>query len=388
MENLRRDKRYDRIVIPGWIDRMTMRELFDCSYAPRLELLLLPFERTWHEVSRRASRTWEHRLEVKTISTLRETFEETKSKASVAKFWQGQIQARLNVAPVENGSEYVEPDETPDSNRLDVRALAELRRNAGRVTEGTPTAKGQLVIFEENGAFAYLPPAGKVIVLSAREEGRRQTAHGSGAAERMLYKSVADLEPGMILAMPLSSDRDLIDAWADKFMANPAEIRRTAALWKNAIRRHIGTSGDFARFATSMAKLGQPRDPGTIRAWATQTHTVAPRNFLETIPLIARLTGDGELNERIASVEQSIDLIYRARASAAEAIVEQLFAGAIDLEADELTFDLDGKTIRYALHRVRLVESIYTVALDDIGTVHRIDLAAIASKANRPSVHT
>jgi hypothetical protein len=217
-----------------------------------------------------------------------------------------------------------------------------------------------------------LPPGGKVIVLAEGLGGLNKSTIGPGGAERMLLRSVADLETGMLLALPLGSDRDLIDARADKFMVSPAETRKLAAVWKDAIQRHLSSSRSYAEFAAKMAKAGQPRDPGTIKAWATQAQTIGPRNYLETVPLIAHLTGDEQLNSRLKEVEQSIDLIYRARAAAAEAIVEELFAGQIDLNADELVFDLDGRSIRYALHRVRLVDDIHTVSIDSIGMIRTI----------------
>lgn len=106
-----------------------------------------------------------------------------------------------------------------------------------------------------------------MIVLSTKEGELDESKIGGGGAERMLFRSVTDLEPGMLLALPLSNDRDLIDAKADKFMANPAEVRKVAAIWKDAIQRHLAASGNYSEFAKRMAKAGQPRDPGTIKAW-------------------------------------------------------------------------------------------------------------------------
>src|SRR5262249_1692040 len=44
LESLRQSGPYDRVIVPGWLDRMTMRELDNCGYGFRLDLLLLPFE--------------------------------------------------------------------------------------------------------------------------------------------------------------------------------------------------------------------------------------------------------------------------------------------------------------------------------------------------------
>jgi hypothetical protein len=120
-----------------------------------------------------------------------------------------------------------------------------------------------------------------------------------------------------------------------------------------------------------MASAGEPRDVATIRAWVSVTHTVAPRNYRRVVPLLAELTGDPELKGRCDEILQSIDLIYRARAQAAEAIVHELFTGQIDLEAPELRFELGGHEVRYALHRVRRLAGVRDVPIELMGKIGR-----------------
>jgi hypothetical protein len=86
-----------------------------------------------------------------------------------------------------------------------------------------------------------------------------------------------------------------------------------------------------------------------------------------TIPLISKLCGDPELRENLASVLESAELIYRARAQAAETIVREIFSGDIDLDSDELRFEIDGREVRYVLHRVLRIRGVQRVAVELIG---------------------
>jgi hypothetical protein len=62
LEGLRRQAPYDRVVVPGWIDRLAMRELANNGYGASMDLVLLPFERRWFDATTTAMRRWERRL--------------------------------------------------------------------------------------------------------------------------------------------------------------------------------------------------------------------------------------------------------------------------------------------------------------------------------------
>ena len=174
----------------------------------------------------------------------------------------------------------------------------------------------------------------------------------------------------MVLAFSWGGDRDLLDARADQFIAHAATVRSAARAWKDALKRHVQPTGaSYEDFAKRLAAEGARRDPYTIRTWATHTNSIAPRNYKALVPLIAKLTGDSELQSRLSQVLQAIDLIYRARGQAAEAIVRELFSGEIDVNAGELIFELHGVVVGYSLHRVRALAGIQDVPFELIGRV-------------------
>src|SRR5260370_6264861 len=82
-----------------------------------------------------------------------------------------------------------------------------------------------------------------------------------------------------------------------------------------------------------------------------------------------KLTGDPDLQRRMPSVLQSIDQIYRARAQAADAIVRELLSGEIDVNSEELQFELNGTVVGYSLYRVRSLAGVQEVAIELIGNI-------------------
>ena len=378
MEGLRRTAPYDRVIVPGWLDRLSMRELANNGYGARLDFVLYPFEQRWLDSTLSANARWEKRIEQKSLGSMNRVAERAETISSGGTLWKGQTKQRL-----QEGKAVLDVVQTPDDadvpefEKLEARAIEAVHRTVMQGREHHPTAKAQLVLFEEPGAYAFLPPGGKVIVLSGRDGELVRTPVIGNDAERMLFRSVASLEPGFLLALPLRGDRDLIDARADQFIEGAAEVRRTSAIWKTALARYFQRTGmEPSAFARRMAEAGHKRDAATIRSWASGSQTIAPRGYRDTVPVLARLTGDAELPAKMPKVLEAIDLIYRARASAAQAIVKELFAGEIDLEADELAFELNGARVRYALHRVRRLEGLRDVPHEVIGRARRLASAA------------
>lgn len=379
MEALRRTAPYDRVLVPGWLDRFSMRELANNGYGARLDLILYPFEQRWFERTMAANGAWERRIEGRSRSTLTSLVERLRESDGAGVLWREEAAKRLRDAPTaQDIPEAHDESDTPEYETLEARTIEEVHRVVMQGRSHQPTAKAQLVLFETPGAYAYLPPTGKVIVLAGRGDELRP--NGGADAERMLFRSVASLEPGFLLALPLSGDRDLVDARADAFIKEAADVRRLAALWKTALARHLGRDGlDPASFARRLKNAGHERHSGTVRYWVSGSHTVAPRGYKELIGVIARLTGDDELLSKIPEVLGAIETVYKARALAAEAIVKELFAGAIDLTADELCFEAGNAKIRYVLHRVRRLEGLFDVPHDVIGRAGSLAAGAFAA---------
>lgn len=373
IEGVRAKAPFDRIIVPGWLDRLSMRELAGNGYAPSLELLLHPFEARWLDRTLAASQKWERKIEAGTVEVLGRVYERLRTNGLESALWRAQTDRRLAViprSPTDSDEQVAVADsDAPEFEQLEARSIAAVRGAVFKGREHQPVVPAHLVLFEEAGRHAFLRAGSKVIVLAGPDMGLPLKS-AAGASEKLLYRSVETLEPGWLLAIPIGGDRDLIDARADQFIAEADKVRRLAATWKGAMRRYMERHRlEPAAVTRRLRDSGVARGPATVRSWTAASATIAPRGYREVVPIIARLTGDPALKSGLAEVLQAIDLIYRARSRAADAIVAELFAGDIDLNASELRFDLNGAVIRYGLHRVESMNGLCDAPADVIGKV-------------------
>lgn len=364
IQKLRKLAPRDRVIVPGWLDRFAMRELSNSGYGRRLDFILLPFERAWLSSTLQANDRFEKQLSSRGLKLFGDLAGDLKIDVRPP------AEPPLGEATAKN---LADGSDVTDIEKVEARAVDTLLRSVAQPKEGQATANAQLVLFEEAGSYAYLPPTGKVIVLPEHEAPLDERKLEAGLAEQLLFRGVDDLASGMVLALPVETDRDLVDARADLFLTDAVHVRSSAAIWKDAIRRHIANDPvGHIRFAERLTEAGRSRQASTVRSWISQSATVAPSNYRQLIPLIARLTSDAELQLNFKEVMQSVDQIYRAKSRAAAAIVRELFSGVIDKEQDELVFDLNGHQVKYQLRRVKSLAGIRKVPVELIGRSSRI----------------
>ena len=68
-----------------------------------------------------------------------------------------------------------------------------------------------------------------------------------------------------------------------------------------------------------------------------------------------------EADDKVCNI---VHLIYRARTQAAAAIVREIFSGEIDVNAEQLSFELNGGFIRYSLYRVRELAGVRELPIE------------------------
>jgi hypothetical protein len=370
LERLRKSAPYDWVIVPGWLDKMSMREIANNGYSGRLGLILYPFEQRWFSSIREASQKWERRLEEKTTTSLRRLTAVSKLNTGGASLWPEQADEHVKAVTQDSPDDAVEESDAPVFEEIEARTIAALQKRIEHEKTNRATASARLVLFEEDGAYAFLPPAGRVIVLADSDGPLDSRLLKGSDAERVLFRTVSRLEHGMVLAFSSGDDRDLVDARADQFIPHAPAVRETARAWKDALKRHLKpTTAGYTDFSRRLALEGERRDPYTIRTWATHTNSIAPRNYRVVVPLIATLTGDLGLQQLMPQVLAAIDQIYRARAQAADAIIREIFSGEIDVNSGQLAFELNGVIIAYTLHRVREVSGVQEVPIELIGKI-------------------
>jgi hypothetical protein len=380
LDGLRRLAPFDRVVVAGWLDKMAMREIANNGYGAQVDLILFPFEQRWFNATRDAGKKWERRIEARTIGVLRRLTNLPGMQGVKGGLWSDEAEKRLDDTAPEVPPDVVEDNDAPEFEQVEARAITALQSRIEQARSFNPTAPACLVMFERDGAYSFLPPHGRVIVLADAKGALDSRRVQKGDAEKALFRNVAALEPGMVLAFPKGGGRDLIEEKTDQFLKDAALVRSAAGLWKAALRRHVQQDqSGYVEFSKRMAAAGERRDPYTVRAWSNYTHSIAPRNYRVLVPLIAKLTGDRALTDRMREVLAAIDQIYRARTQAAEAILAELFSGRIDVEADELVFMIGSSALTYALHKVKAVLGVQETPIPLIGKIASLSVEAASN---------
>ena len=361
----------DHLVVSGWMGRHVMREIRNCGYAAHMTLLLYGFEREWEAVSRKAGASWEERLVARTRSQ-----------------WSGLAAARVDgitrqafddvPTPPEN-EPWPSEEDSSGEEFLNAR-LVEIIRNRTLPAQGEDIAQARLVVFEEPGAYIYLPPNGSVISLSGALEalGERTESDLEAAseihAEKFMNCAVADIRPGDILAFPQESNSDLLDVFANRLMEHPLETRRLAQLWRTALHR-FAESNDYSvrELRWLFAEHGLKRHQATIRGWLYGgSIVVAPLDYQESIPIIAAVTDDIELTSQLGKVLSSVDLVYRSRHRAARELLKQLVRQDICVSEGTASVQMEGHRIHYSIQKVLGIEPPVQISREGIGVLSNV----------------
>ena len=343
----------DHLVVSGWMGRHVMREIRNCGYAIDMTLLMYGFEREWESVSRKAGSSWEECLVARTRSQWSRLAARMDGVAR---------QAFDDVSTPPENETWPSEEDSSGEEFLNAR-LVETIRNRTLPEQGEDIAQARLVIFEEPGAYIYLPPNGSVISLSRALEalGERTESDLEAApdthAERFINYAVADIRPGDLLAFPQESNSDLLDVFANRLMEHPLETRRLAQLWRTALHRFAESYDYSVRELRSLfAEHGLKRHQATIRGWLYGGNIVAPLGYQESIPIIAAVTDDMELNSQLEKVLSSVDLVYRARQRAARELLKHLVRQDIRVSEGTASVQMEGHLIHYSIQKVVDIE--------------------------------
>ena len=373
LDGLRDIASVDRVIVPGWIDRITMRDLANNGYAGFIDFIFLRYEEEMFQSAVSAGFRWETRLS--NNNTTRYEFHRRRARSAARdkrSLW-GQIKNTFpnDEVPGQNRADVSEPikELAEDFEFFDSQIVDAIKNMAVRTGSRDEPVDATLVLFEETGSFAYLPPAGNVIALSDAADDAGSTSDPSEeSAERILYRKVSDLSPGLILAFPVDGDRDLVDARADQFLEEAEQTRQLASLWKQALSDHFRRKlQTYSEFAKQMEELGESRHPATVRSWTQGASTVLPIHPERTIAIIGKITENEDLRRNMKVVLEAGHRIYNARKLAAKAIVDDIFLGEIDLNDDRLEVEIGGSVVMYDLQRISSIYGTIKVDTDLVG---------------------
>lgn len=362
---------FDVLVVAGWLDRKLMRALRVGGYALAIHYVLFPFERSWEEMSSQAGAARQCALERETVARWEDLAETYRAKAR---------KPRMPV-PVTRRDQQAEvaEEEATIPEWLEMQVAERIRRSyAGRPQ--AEVVQARLVLFDDPGYYALLPPKGRVIdltrVLQKQDDVAEDETDQGGDAERLILRPVKEIRPGSLLAFPETTNRQLLDELADRLVRDAERTREVAGLWHVAIRECYESVGrDAASIQQLLRSHGIERAPSTILQWIASPHIIAPRRWRSTVPGIADATGNMELKSKLRDVLRAIEILYRARREAAGRLVRQLRAGSVDPESGMLSLEIEGHTVTYRVLRVRVVDAPREFPFDQVGWLHRDPLS-------------
>lgn len=301
---------YDHLIVCGWLGAERMRKLFDSCISPSITVLMYPFEQEWF---RSAVSRWRSQ----------------KEKLKKAELTEHQKAKILQTQP-ENFSITQKPEEEPSvppETDFDI-ADFELRLHTYRrdlyarpSVSGEATTKARFVDFSHD-MYAYLRPNHKVPVVTDFIAG-----HADESAE-IPFKDVSQLKVGDYVIFREGSDSDLLRDLADRGLARAGKgrHREIASLWKRALMQFVFEHSDgFEGALIELWDEGLKPTEITIRSWLNDEHRIGPRNE-QDIEIIARVSGNQELQKRLDYVRRAIKEVRGAHLQAASFLAQKLMA--------------------------------------------------------------
>ena len=349
----------DRVIVPTWLDKTSMRELRCSGYARSIDMVLYDFEADWEKCSQNAATAWQRKLS-STMSKQWDTLEK--------KYGPIEKPTCISPQPVQD-SPLPSPDIDVGDEQLSNTVVQRIRDVAYSRSNESETAKGQLVTFEDSGSYMFLPPNGSVISLTKFLEVTSDINSADFDAERLASCPVSEVRAGDLLAFSAYQASDLIDDLANRLIRNHTRTRETANLWRRALQGYLEEGGTLETLRLHLAANGLVRHPVTIRGWIYSDSIIAPLQYKKAIHSIAGTTKHQELNDKISQVLKAIETIYSARTKAAGEFLKEIASKDLSFAEGKATIEFEGHEITYQLHRVLTIDSPQDVPAHDIGKI-------------------
>jgi hypothetical protein len=320
---------YKRMIICGWLGTDKMRLLLDSCLAPKIMVLLYPFENIWlQSVMRKRKRNMVHGLH----ASEKATFLNINSADYPTDYQTGEYEHE----PVGSNKDF-------DISEFELRHRSQRRTAfANAVSSGEATTEAIQVELSED-RFAFLTKSFKVAVVNDLLSGK------ATEADEIPRKTVAELKTGDYVIFREGAESDLIREIADRGLekAGKKNLLQVAGIWKQALRNFEKKAGrlvlDMLRkksgeyyqgdassvVAYILKEKGCNRHPQTIRNWLTNDDLIGPRSDKD-LQIIADTTGDTELKSRLQDVRLAIKEVRGAHLQASRFLARKLMESLPD----------------------------------------------------------
>ena len=335
---------YKRMIICGWLGTDKMRLLLDSCLAPKIMVLLYPFENIWlQSVMRKWKRNMVHGLH-------------TSEKANLLNIDSADYPKDYQTG--EHEHEPVGSNKDFDISEFELRhRLQRQTAFANAVSSGEATTEAIQVELSED-RFAFLTKSFKVAVVNDLLSGK------ATEADEIPRKTVAELKTGDYVIFREGAESDLIREIAERGLEKSGRnnLIKVAELWKQALRNFEKKAyqivsymkektGEYYYGDTTSAvafilrKMGCNRHRQTIRNWLTNDDLIGPRSDKD-LQIIADTTGDTELKSRLQDVRLAIKEVRGAHLQAsrflARKLIESLPGYLKNITTQTMTVEIEG----------------------------------------------
>ncbi len=303
---------YDHLIVCGWLGAERMQKLFDSCIAPSITVLMYPFEQEWF---RSAVSRWRRQKE-------RQKREELTARQKAEILQTQPENLSVSQKPKEGGTPVASLETDFDIADFELRLHTYRRALYARpASPEETTAEARFVDFSHD-MYAYLRPNHKVPVVTDFVDGHADESAG------VPFADVSQLKVGDYVIFREGSDSDLLRVIADIGLARAgkSEYRKIASLWKRALRRFVFNHSDgFEGALIELWDEGLKPTEITIRGWLNDEHRIGPRSE-QDIEIIARVSGNQELQEQLDYVRRAIKEVRGAHLQAARSLAQKLIA--------------------------------------------------------------
>jgi hypothetical protein len=305
-------------IIPGWFRRERMAQLLLPPITQPLTLVLYDIEHRWYEEFSR-DRT--------SVHASRATRRRRSSLFPAIAGWRGSTAASdaETRTPTESLAEL-------ESIQDHIRSMYRQRAQRAAESSGEETVVSARLVMFDGDSFAFLRDNYEANVVTHLLDNTILDIEGDNVD--LVRKTVTDLRPGDALLFHRRTDRDVIRMTADQEL--PKGIRDTSSLWQSALKGYVERNG-----FTSGQLWERLRDAGcdvthsTIRQWLTDDDRIAPREYMEYLPIIASVTSDELLTRRLNDASYAIREVFGAHQRASHKLAQQVLRHAVDIIKQE-----------------------------------------------------
>lgn len=305
-------------IIPGWFGKDRMAKLLVPPVTQPLLLALYDIEHRWHKMFLHERQKY------------RKTRTSHGSRSKLFPALQGWF---------ERSVEPSQPTEEDSSSLQEVEAIQEYVRTtyqqrayrAAKSDGSEAEVPARLVLFEGD-AYTFLRKSFKANVVTHLLDAAIEDAGEEDV--NVKRKTVEDLKVGDALLFHRRSDRDVIRMAADEELLDG--VRETAALWQKALINYAQQKGVKSKDVCQRLKQeGCPLHHQTIRGWMEDEGMIAPRQYERDVPIVAKVTGDPQLNSQLETVLDAIRTVFGAHQKASHKLARQVLHRAIEILREE-----------------------------------------------------